>query len=249
MTKETLQKVFISCVCFLLLVGVAAHYLQKQEAKAVNAEVETKVVYLTFDDGPSKNTQGILDVLKEKEVSATFFVTGQNEEYFGMIKTEFDAGHSIGVHTYSHDFKEIYSNVDSYMNDLEKINDVIREQTGSESKIMRFPGGVSNTVSRKYCNGIMSSLSDMVAQKGYRYYDWNASNGDGECGSDASALVRQALKEADGKNEVMLLMHDGTCNKGTVEALPEIIEGLKSQGYVFKTVETSTPVVHHQIAN
>lgn len=249
MTKETLQKVLISCSCFLLLVSIAAHYLRKQEAQAVNAEVESKVVYLTFDDGPSKNTQGILDVLKEKEVSATFFVTGQNEEFIDLIKTEYDLGHSIGVHTYSHDFKEIYSSVDAYMNDLEKMNDIIRNQTGSETKVMRFPGGVSNTVSRKYCSGIMTSLSDMVTQKGYRYYDWNASNGDGECGSDASALVRQALKESNGKNEVILLMHDGSCNKGTVTALPDIIDGLKSQGYEFKTIDTSTQVVHHQIAN
>lgn len=249
MTKEVVRKVFISCACFLLLVSIAAHYLQQNEAEMVSSEADQKVMYLTFDDGPSKNTQKVLDVLDKYQVKATFFVTAQNKEYLDYIKKESEAGHQIGVHSYSHEFKNIYASVNSFFDDIQKMNDVIREQTGSESKVLRFPGGTSNTVSRKYCDGIMSSLSEMVTQKGYRYYDWNASNGDGECGTNPDALVNQAIKEAGDKQEVIMLMHDGSCNTGTPEALGKLIEAFQEKGYEFKVVDATTTTIHHQIAN
>lgn len=249
MDRKTIYSVGISCACFLLLVAMAASFIYKDDATAVNSEVEEKVIYLTFDDGPSKNTQDVLDVLAKYDVKATFFVTGQQSDYLDFIKQEAEAGHAIGVHTYSHDFKEIYADTKAYFADLEKMNDIIKEQTGSESRILRFPGGSSNTVSRKYCQGIMTSLSGMVKEKGYEYIDWNASNGDGDCSGDASAMVQQAIREAKDKDQVMMLMHDGSCNAATAKALPEIIEYFQAAGYVFKPITTDVEVFHHTIAN
>ena len=118
-----------------------------------------KTIYLTFDDGPGPYTGKLLDILDEYGVKATFFVTNQFPTYQKYIKEAYNRGHSIGIHTYSHDFK-IYSSVESYFNDLNKMSDVIKKQTGIESKIVRFPGGSSNTVSKKYKIGIMKTLAN-----------------------------------------------------------------------------------------
>ena len=140
---------------------------------------DEKVVYLTFDDGPSKNTQRVLDILAEYDAKATFFITGQQPEYFSMIKTAYDAGHTIGLHSYIHEYDQVYASVDAYFKDLEKIGELAKEQIGFVPCYIRFPGGASNTVSRKYTEGIMSELTQKVLEKGYQNYDWNISSGDG----------------------------------------------------------------------
>ena len=244
-----MYKVCISSLCFLMLVGVASYYTKDLKSSPVNSEVKPKVVYLTFDDGPSKNTQAVLDVLAKYEVQATFFVTGQNPEFADMIKKEADMHHTIGVHTYSHSFKEIYSSIDAYFQDLDKMNHVIKEQTGKTSNVLRFPGGSSNTVSRNYSSGIMSTLAKETEKRGYRYYDWNATNGDGACGTNASSLANTAIREAGNQDSVVMLMHDGTCNAATAESLSQVIEHFKSQGYEFRGIDALTPVAHHTIAN
>lgn len=242
-------KVLISSFCFLALVGLASMYTKEQKDSPVNSTVQEKVIYLTFDDGPSKNTQAVLDVLDKYEVKATFFVTGQNPEYFDMIKTESKKGHTIGVHTYSHSFQEIYSGIDAYFKDLDKMNGVIKEQTGKTTNVLRFPGGSSNTVSRNYSSGIMSTLAKECEKRGYQYYDWNATNGDGGCSTSASSLANTAIREGGSQESIVILMHDGTCNGASAEALPQIIEHYRSQGYTFKGIDENTPVSHHTIAN
>lgn len=135
------------------------------------------VIYLTFDDGPStKNTARLLDILKEENVKATFFLTDKtNTDY--LIKKMYDEGHTIGLHTASHNYKYIYSSTTNFIKDIEKIQEKVARITGEKSSIIRFPGGSSNTVS-SFNPGIMCTLSNMVIEKGYHYFDWNVSSGD-----------------------------------------------------------------------
>lgn len=250
MKKEVWKYVIISCLAFLGTVWCLFAYINTYIPEdSILVNTEKKVAYLTFDDGPSKNTEEILNILDTYKVKATFFVTGLNKEYYDMIKKEKDAGHIIGIHTFSHDYESIYSSEEAYFDDIDMIQDIIVKQTGQLSMILRFPGGSSNTVSKNYSAGIMKVLTDAVTEKGYLYFDWNASNGDGNSNMSTASLINTALKEIRGKNEVMILMHDGTGNKNTVEALPIILKSMISQGYEFQVIDTSSAVFHHQIAN
>ncbi len=187
------------CLFAWLMLG-----MRTQERSAIRLESEPvlakedagkKVMYLTFDDGPSQNTEQVLDILDEHDAKATFFVTNEFPDYVSLLKEEVRRGHVIGVHTYSHDYAEIYQSTDAYFADIEQMQAVIREQTGRATKILRFPGGTSNTVLARYCDGIMHELSEEVTRQGYAYYDWNATNGDGDTGLSADALVAQAKRQ------------------------------------------------------
>lgn len=251
MDKKTTQKVLMVSGCFLLFVAGMAFVLKRMNPRdeMATAQTQEKIVYLTFDDGPSKNTQPILDILDQYQVKATFFVTGIQPDYTSMIKEEANRGHAIGIHTFSHEYKEIYASKEAYFKDIDKANQMIKQQIGTTTPLLRFPGGASNTVSRKFCQGIMSLLSKEVQSRGYQYYDWNAENGDGNSHLDADTLVNKASKEVKGKDSVMMLMHDGGGNDATVQALPRILEALKKQGYQFRVIDATTPVFHHHIAN
>ncbi len=208
-----------------------------------------KTVYLTFDDGPSENTQPVLDTLDRYGIKATFFVTGMHPDYFPMISTCYQAGHTIGMHTYSHDYSDVYASIDAYWNDLNKIADVVRNQIGYVPCFIRFPGGSSNTVSANYTTGIMSELSQEVVNEGYQYYDWDASCGDG-ADHTADELVDATMADTSyGYQSIVFLMHDGTSKESTVEALPRIIEYFQSEGYEFAPIDRSTCVPHHGIGN
>lgn len=136
---------------------------------------DEKVVYLTLDDGPSKNTQAVLDILDKYNAKATFFVTGAMPEYKDMIKKAYDKGHTIGMHTYSHDYAKVYASVDAYFQDLDQIGQLVKEEIGYVPCFIRFPGGSSNTISASYTKGIMTTLTQEVQARGYQYYDWNGS--------------------------------------------------------------------------
>ena len=144
-----------------------------------------KIVYLTFDDGPSKNTQRVLDILDQYGAKATFFVVGHDPDHYDMIKKAYDDGNTIGLHSFTHDYAQVYSSEDAYFNDLDQIAQVVNDQIGYVPYLVRFPGGSSNTISEKYCPGIMDVLVNDVPARGYQYYDWNASSGDGAvCSTD-----------------------------------------------------------------
>lgn len=210
------------------------------------ASDDEKVVYLTFDDGPSKNTQKVLDILEEYDAKATFFITGQQPEYFPMIKTVYDAGHTIGLHSYVHDYNKVYASVDAYFEDLEKIGNLAKEYIGFVPCYIRFPGGASNTVSKKYTPGIMSELTEKVVEKGYQYYDWNLDSGDG-AGKGKDELIKNS--QTDKLNHIMLLCHDAGAKHETVEALPSIIEYYQQNGYEFRAIDRESYVVHHKVNN
>lgn len=207
-----------------------------------------KVIYLTFDDGPSANTVKILDILKRYNVKATFFVI-KNDTYSYLYKRIVDEGHSIALHSYTHDYATIYRSTDAYFNDLNKISDFVYEKAGVRTRLVRFPGGSSNTVSRSYCRGIMSKLAGMLVDKGYVYFDWNGANNDATGQNLSVAQIRSAANSYGGVSPLIMLMHDASAKSKTVEALPGIIEYYKSRGYYFLPLNENSPTAHHGIAN
>ncbi len=206
-----------------------------------------KVVYLTIDDGPSENTQAVLDILDRYNCKATFFVTGICPDYAYQIKEEYRRGHTVGMHTYSHDYAQVYASVDSYFADLDQIAQVVCEQIGYVPCFVRFPGGSSNGISADYCTGIMSALVNELPAAGYQYYDWNASTGDGS-EHTADELYGYAC-EFDDLENVVLLCHDSSTKQSTVEALPRIIEHYQDLGYTFEAIDRSSMVPHHGVSN
>lgn len=206
-----------------------------------------KVVYLTFDDGPSKNTQRVLDILDQYGAKATFFVVGHDPDHYDMIKKAYDDGNTIGLHSYTHDYAKVYASEDAYFDDLDQIAQVVSDQIGFVPYLVRFPGGSSNTISEKYRSGIMDALVNDVQARGYQYYDWNASSGDGAvCTTDQ--IIQNSCAYDDYPN-IILLCHDAATKDTTVEALPKIIEHYQALGYQFKAIDRSTMVPHHRVAN
>lgn len=204
-------------------------------------------IYLTFDDGPkSGTTDVILDILKEEGVKATFFVTNSGPDE--LIKREYDEGHSIALHTASHNYSYVYSSVDNYFSDLMTVSNRVKNITGYESKLIRFPGGSSNTVSRKYSEGIMSTLVNEVQNRGFRYYDWNLSSGDAEAGGHTGEEIFNNVKSRLRKDRVnMVLMHD--IKPYTRDALRKIIQYGKENGYTFDKIDVTTEMVTQRVNN
>lgn len=208
---------------------------------------DEKVVYLTFDDGPSMNTQKVLDILAVYDAKATFFVSGTNENYYDLIKKAHDQGHTIGLHTYIHEYDQIYNSSSAYFSDLKKIEDLVYSQIGSVPKYIRFPGGSSNQVSKKYCHKIMSKLTKEVVNRGYQYYDWNEDSEDGS----GQLSVKQLIKNATASTEknIMLLFHDANGKENSLKAIGPVIQYYQNKGYVFKGIDDSSFVVHHSVNN
>ena len=219
-----------------------------QSAAAMSSQATapsgSKVCYLTFDDGPSKNTPKILEILKKYNAKATFFVI--NSADIGYVKNIHDAGHTVGLHTATHNYSQIYSSIDAYFKDLQQISDKVESIIGIKPTVMRFPGGSSNQVSARYCKGIMTKLVTLVPQKGYSYFDWNVSSGDADKNTPSYTYIRNnVLNAAKNKNSICVLMHDAAAKTTTVQALPEIIEGLTKMGYTFEAITHETYGYHH----
>ncbi|MDO4271933.1 MAG: polysaccharide deacetylase family protein [Candidatus Saccharibacteria bacterium] len=209
--------------------------------------VTGRVVYLTFDDGPSAITGDVLDALDRYGVKATFFVTGNGQNYNGYIKTAQARGHAIGLHTYTHNYGLVYQSDQAYFDDLGRISAMVNDLTGQQSKLVRFPGGSSNTISRHYSNGIMSRLATEVRRQGYQYFDWNCSSGDADGNNvPVDKLVANASCPYE---QVVLLMHDAKGKQTTAEALPQIIEYYRARGYAFESLNTASYAAHHRINN
>lgn len=207
----------------------------------------TKTAYLTFDDGPSINTPAVLDILKECGIKATFFVIGNNTEFGkSMYRRIVQEGHAIGNHTYSHNYSVIYSSKDAFWRDVEKLNDLIYEATGVRPKILRFPGGSNNHVSWKYSGkDFMKELVEEADLYGYQYFDWNVSSTDAvEKTRSKQEIINAVLEGVKDKKEAVILFHDSATKTTTVEALPVIIEELKKQGFVFKTLSEAQKPIH-----
>lgn len=206
-------------------------------------EEEAKHAYLTFDDGPSDHTDEILDILKEKQVKATFFVIGKTDEKskarYQRIVAE---GHSLGMHSYTHDYSYIYGSLANYKEDLQKLQDYLYEVTGQRVKLYRFPGGSSNSVSKIP----IQSCIDYLDQKGIIYFDWNASSEDAvSIGTTCDKLNQNILKDALLYHNTVILMHDLHECTGTVQGLPALIDRLKKEGYQLDPITEKTVPVQH----
>ena len=206
-----------------------------------------KTIYLTFDDGPSALTEQALDILDKYDCKATFFVTGQNPDYFPWIKEAYRRGHTIGLHSMSHDYGTIYSSSDAFWADMDELGKVVKDQIGYVPCFIRFPGGASNTISAESSQGIMTTLAEQVLSRGYQYYDWSLSCGDGAV-LTTEETIAAGCEPTDEENAIYLL-HDGAAKETTIEALPTIIEYYQAQGYKFEALDRNSIVYHHPIAN
>ena len=206
------------------------------------------VVYLTFDDGPSEITEEILKVLKKENVKATFFVLNYTYQYNNVIKKIVEEGHSIGLHSYSHQYDNIYSSVYSFYDDLNKIKNKVKKTTNLDVKIIRFPGGSSNTVS-KFNKGIMSYLTRDVVSNGYHYFDWNVDSGDAWNARNSYEVYNNVIYNLSMNRSNVVLMHDFSGNYKTLNALDDIIRTARNNGYVFDKITYNTPMIVHSVNN
>ena len=217
---------------------------ERTDTQTSSDDMILKRVYLTFDDGPSSNTSRILDILKEKNVKGTFFVVGRlSDTTTPMYKRIVDEGHAIGMHSYTHKYNEIYKDTDSFIYDVEKIQLLIYEQTGVMSKLYRFPGGSSNTVSRTD----IKKLSEELNKRDIKYFDWNVVSGDASStyGLPKEEIVRRCTQGALAHENAVILMHDLPEKATTVEALPDIIDYFQSIGVEILPLDENSEQVHH----
>lgn len=196
---------------------------------------DEKVCYLTFDDGPDEsNTEKILDTLKKYDVKATFFVVYKDSaEARALYKRIVKEGHTIAVHTASHNYDKIYASVDDYLRDFQRISNHIESITGYKPEIFRFPGGSVNT----YNSGIYQQLISEMLRRGYTYYDWNVSSGDtASFNVSKETILDNILQRNDNISKKIILMHESAGHSATVNALPQVIESLEARGYELRAL-------------
>ena len=218
-----------------------------RNVKILDKKKNIGTIYLTFDDGPSNNTSKILDILKQEDIKATFFLVNFNSSYNSVVKRIYDEGHSIGIHSYTHNYKLIYSSVSAYFDDLNKMNDKIKTITGSDTKLLRFPGGSSNTIS-SFNKGIMTTLVKEVTNAGYHYFDWNVDSSDAWSARNSNDVYNNVINNLK-KGTNIVLMHDLSSNEKTVNVLEKIIKDAKEKGYIFANITMNTKEIHHGINN
>ena len=206
-----------------------------------------KWVCLTFDDGPSKTTPDVLSALNAAGVHGTFFVvaTGYNEKYLPLLTQAAAAGHQIALHSASHEYSDIYRNSSAYWKDIALLKERIAPYVDAENiRYLRFPGGSTNTVSRRYGGkGLMQQLKTEVEQRGWQWVDWNVCAEDAVGGKpSAGTIFRNIVRETGEQTQCIVLMHDSATTRTTAEALPDIIQWYKDNGFAFLTVEQAVPL-------
>ncbi len=203
-------------------------------------------VYLTFDDGPSIYTDDILDILNEYGVKATFFVVGrENTASYARYLRIVEEGHTLGMHSYSHVYSDIYASPESFAADTQRIRSLLEDVTGQTPVFYRFPGGSSNDVSATD----VSVLADYLESQGITYFDWNVSSGDaGKVPLTSDQIVRNALNGIESRDTTVILLHDSAAKKSTVYALPQILEALQAMDNVeILPITSDTAVIQHDI--
>ncbi len=205
---------------------------------------DERTVYLTFDDGPSANTAKVLDILKEYNVKATFFVV-KRENYESLYRRILREGHSLGGHSASHNYQQIYSDSKCYFKDLNELKHYVYKLTGYNFQIIRFPGGSNNTISRRYARkDIMTQLTEEAISYGYTYYDWNVDARDSYKPLYSSEKISEGvIQQCLYFKKAMVLMHDSPNKINTPDSLPLIITTLRSKGYVFRRITDDTPII------
>lgn len=217
---------------------------EADDQTAASETIAAHKVYLTFDDGPSANTEKILDILDEYGVKATFFVVGKEGEWAREALVDIvERGHTLGMHSYTHKYTEIYASVEAFAEDFVKLREYLEEVTGVISSTYRFPGGSSNTIS----DMDMREFAEYLDSWGVRFFDWNAASGDG--GHQlltVDELVKNSLQGIENRETTIILLHDAVSKSTTVDALPIIIENILAMEntVILPITEDTKPVQH-----
>ncbi len=207
------------------------------EAPSEFTEAE-KTVYLTFDDGPSENTLMILDILEKYDIKATFFMSGGESDYTkSIMKKVADAGHTIGIHSISHEYETVYASVESFLEDMNNTYNCIYEATGVKPQIMRFPGGSINNYNRLVYPQIIAE----VTRRGFVYYDWNVSGEDATSHATWTSIYNNVLDgiKSNSTDRAIVLLHDSGDKYTTVTTVEDIIIALKEDGYSFAPLDNT----------
>jgi len=213
-------------------------------------EKPESIIYMTFDDGPSRySTPKVLDILQKNDVKATFFELKPAKSDFDLTQRVIDEGHTLAIHGYQHKYDQIYRSDEVYHKNLTKLQKLFYKKFGLWCTQTRFPGGSSNTVSRHYSQGIMTRLSKKVHEWGFLYQDWNVSSGDAGGANNADQVYKMVTSGVQKGRSNVILMHDFSGNDKTLNALQRIIDWGKSNGFVFRAMTAATGEVHHGINN
>ncbi len=211
--------------------------------------IATGVICLTFDDGPSSITPEVLDVLKENNIKATFFIVDYSEKSKSTIQRIIDEGHTLAIHGMSHDYAKIYSSAEAVTDNFTSLQEKIKKDFNYDAKYVRFPGGSSNTISRNYCEGVMTEAVKKVQEEGLEYYDWNVDVDDAGSARTPSEIYNNFVCGILPGVENIVLMHDGEGHMPTAEALQQIINYAKENGYVFTAISENTIPAKHSVNN
>lgn len=238
--KQLMLLISIAIITIIISAKICyANIEKKDEESAITLNSifknEEKVAYLTFDDGPtSKVTPKVLDILKQENVKATFFVLGkQVKENPEIVKQAYDEGHYIANHGYSHNNNLLYRNKENFLNEIINTDKEIAKAIGEEnycSHIFRFPNGFNASMYKKQKKQLVSSLNEI----NYVYVDWNCLNKDSERKYTNTQLLENLKKSAKNKGTLVILMHDTGDVNNTYDVLKDSIEYLKQEGYIFK---------------
>ncbi|MGI5989990.1 MAG: polysaccharide deacetylase family protein [Lachnospiraceae bacterium] len=210
----------------------------------------SKVVYLTFDDGPSGITMELLDTLDSCGVKATFFLVGQKVDQMPDLAAEIvNRGHAVGLHSYDHDYNILYSSLDAFINSTLQAQTSLYNATGVTSWLYRFPGGSSNLVHQSVSDISMTDCANWLTENGFSYVDWNVDSGDAEDSVDHTAdeIAQNVINGVCGTDMAVVLMHNYGSREATIQAIPTIVETLRSEGYVFSTLKAGGPTIHHRV--
>lgn len=223
-------------------------YVSQDKNNPEAQDLGDKVVYLTFDDGPGPYTQQLLDILDKYNVKVTFFVTAHDTNNLYLIGEEYKRGHTVAIHSYTHDYATIYSSDQAFLDDMNKMSDVCFQYTGVRPNLIRFPGGGSNTVSAKYSQGIMTRLTQTIQAMGYQYSDWNVASGDAGNTNSTDQVVQNVITGIQGNSRSsIVLQHD--IKDFSVNAVEQIIQWGLANGYTFLPMTETTVMSHHGVNN
>lgn len=241
--RKLIRGMLLCLACLLIYFGVNMQVSEKEGLQSVNnteavyeegrTGMENKV-YLTFDDGPSKNTEKILDVLKEYDAVATFFLVGDSvtEDYESVIQRMVQEGHAIGLHCSCHNYNKVYENSDSCVGSILNERDYLSENFGISSNLCRLPGGSSNTYIKN-----KEVIVETLHSEGLKIFDWNVSAEDSVGIPTKESIINNIFPCVADYSEPIVLMHDGVVNDLTVKTLPEILKKLEKYGYEYGTLE------------
>ena len=245
--KKALKKIYIFTLITTFLLAIFHHNLPKEIPINININ-EEKIAYLSFDDGPSKNTEKILEILDIYNIKATFFVTGPSYYLkYSLLKKIVSSGHEVAIHSYEHNYSYIYKSKENYILDFKKCAKWIKETTGVEPNLYRFPGGSSNTIADKK---LIKEIIKELEKELYSHVDWNVDTNDSYVKNESNKIITNALtaikrNESNSIYYQTILMHDDTNKPNTVEALTLLIEKLIHRGYQFKKLTKSEHIVKH----